>query len=134
PVLPLSSADAMGRFLARRLLTAVPVALGVVTLVFALVHLIPGDPVDAMLGETALPAQRAELRRALGLDEPIVVQYGRFLGGLVRGDLGQSFRQTRPVRELVLERYPATFQLTLAAMAVALVIALPVGMLAAVRP
>ncbi len=124
----------MRAFIARRLLTAVPVVFGVVTLVFCLIHLVPGDPVDAMLGETALPAQRQDLREALGLDRPLGEQYLRFLGGLARGDLGTSYRYSTPVRDLVVERYPATVQLTLAAMLVAIAIALPAGVLAAVRP
>ena len=124
----------MRAFLARRLLTAVPVVLGVVTLVFLLIHLVPGDPVDAMLGEQALPADRVALRRALGLDRPLHVQYARFLGGVVRGDLGTSFRHSRPVTELLAERYPATAQLTAVAIAVALAIALPAGILSAMRP
>ena len=124
----------MRGFVVRRLLTAVPVVFGVVTLVFCLIHLVPGDPVEAMLGETAMPAQREELRRALGLDEPLARQYLSFLGGLVRGDLGESYRRSLPVRSLVLERYPATVQLTLAAMGVAILVALPTGILAAVRP
>ncbi|MBK7973675.1 MAG: ABC transporter permease [Deltaproteobacteria bacterium] len=123
----------MRSFILRRLATSVPVVLGVVTLVFALIHLVPGDPVDAMLGESALPAQREELRHALGLDRPILVQYAHFLGGLVRGDLGTSFRRATPVTALLAQRYPATAQLTLAAMAVATLVALPLGVLAALR-
>ena len=94
----------MRAFLVRRLLAAIPVVWGVVTLVFFLIHLVPGDPVDAMLGEQALPAQREELRHALGLDQPIGVQYVRFLSGLARGDLGTSIRRPRPVTQPVLER------------------------------
>ncbi len=123
----------MRSFILRRLATSIPVIAGVVTLVFALIHLVPGDPVDAMLGETALPAQRDELRKALGLDRPILVQYGHFVSGLVRGDLGTSFRRATPVSELLAERYPATFQLTLAAMLVATLVALPLGVLAALH-
>ncbi|MFN7950116.1 MAG: nickel ABC transporter permease [bacterium] len=123
----------MRSFVLRRLATSIPVVVGVVTLVFALIHLVPGDPVDAMLGETAMPAQRDELRKALGLDRPILVQYAHFVGGLARGDLGTSFRRATPVSELLAERYPATFQLTLAAMIVATLVAMPLGVLAALR-
>jgi len=109
------------------------VVLGVVTLVFALLHLVPGDPVEAMLGETAMPAQREELRHALGLDRPLWVQYLRFLGGLAHGDLGTSIRRSMPVSALLVQRYPATFQLTLASMLVATLVAIPLGVLAALR-
>ena len=81
----------MGRFLARRLVLTIPVLLGVATLVFSLIHLIPGDPAQAMLGEAAPQADVEELRRQLGLDRPLVEQYALFLGGLV-GDLGTSLR------------------------------------------
>jgi peptide/nickel transport system permease protein len=117
----------------RRVLTLVPTILGVVTLVFFLIHLIPGDPVEVMLGETASTADLAQLRSDLGLDRPLTEQYGSFLLGLVRGDLGQSFFYRRPVRVVLLEKLPATLELAGAAMILALVIALPLGVIAAVR-
>ena len=82
----------MTRFLARRLALTVPVLLGVATLVFSLIHLIPGDPAQAMLGEAAPQADVQELRHRLGLDRPLFEQYAIFLRGLVRGDLGTSLR------------------------------------------
>jgi peptide/nickel transport system permease protein len=122
----------MLNYLARRLLLTVPVLLGVATLVFALIHFIPGDPAQAMLGEGAAPEDVAQLRERLGLDRPLLVQYGSFLGGAVRGDLGVSLRNDQPVARQILERMPATAELAFASMAVAVVFALPLGIVAAV--
>ena len=123
----------MGRFLARRLVLTIPVLLGVATLVFSLIHLIPGDPAQAMLGEAAPQADVEELRRQLGLDRPLLEQYGAFLRGLVRGDLGTSLRTGMPVTEQIVERMPATFELAAAAMFVAIAFSMPLGIAAAVR-
>jgi peptide/nickel transport system permease protein len=120
------------RFLARRLVLTVPVLLGVATLVFSLIHFIPGDPALAMLGETAAPEDVAELRTRLGLDRPLLEQYGSFLGGVVQGDLGTSLRTSQPVTEAILERLPATFELAAAAMLAAICFSLPLGIVAAV--
>lgn len=109
------------------------VMLGVCTLVFLLTHLIPGDPVTAMLGETARPADQEALRHALGLDLPIATQYGRYLSGLLQLDLGRSFQDQRPVAEILGERLPATLQLAAAALLLALLLAVPLGLLAARR-
>ncbi len=122
----------MPRFLLRRFLLAVPVLLGVATLVFSLIHLIPGDPAVAMLGEGADPEQVERLRRELGLDRPLPEQYGRYVTGLLRGDLGTSLRTMQPVTEVIGERVPATIELALVAMAVAISIAIPLGVVAAV--
>ncbi|BCS33620.1 peptide ABC transporter permease [Luteitalea sp. TBR-22] len=123
----------MLRFLVRRLLLTIPVLLGVATMVFALIHLVPGDPAVSMLGEAATPADVAALRGKLGLDDPLPVQYGRFLSDAVRGRLGQSLRTGRPVTTELSEKLGATVLLAVTAMAVALVVALPLGILAAVR-
>lgn len=123
----------MLRFFVRRLLLTIPVVLGVATLVFALIHLVPGDPVQAMLGESASPAEMTELRARLGLDRPLLAQYGRFLRGLTRGDLGTSLRTNQPVAAAIAERLPATFELAMAAMTLAVLFAIPLGILAAVR-
>jgi ABC-type dipeptide/oligopeptide/nickel transport system permease component len=125
--------DRVWRYLARRLLLTIPVLLGVATLVFALIHVIPGDPARAMLGEIASDADVAQLRHTLGLDRPLVTQYAMFVGGLMRADLGTSLRTGAPVAAQILERLPATFELAAAAIAAALVLAIPLGILAAVR-
>jgi peptide/nickel transport system permease protein len=122
----------MHRYLVRRLLLTIPVLLGVATLVFSLIHFIPGDPAQAMLGEGAAPEDVAQLRERLGLDRPLLVQYGSFLGGLARGDLGVSLRNDQPVLQQIVERMPATAELAFASMAVAVLIALPLGIVAAV--
>lgn len=118
-------------FLLRRLLWTLPVLLGVLTLVFFLLHLVPGDPVDVMLGESALPADREQMRAQLGLDRPIAVQYVVYLRNALSGDLGTSFTSRRAVMAEIAERLPATLELMLGAMAVAFAIALPLGVLAA---
>lgn len=117
----------------RRLLLLPVTLLGVVVLVFAFLHLVPGDPVDVMLGEAAAPGDRQALRHALGLDQPLALQLLRFLGGVVRGDLGWSIAFRAPVRELVAARWPATLELAAAAFVLALALAIPAGILAAVR-
>lgn len=122
----------MHRYLIRRVLLTIPVLVGVATLVFSLIHFIPGDPAQAMLGEGAAPEDVAQLRARLGLDRPLLVQYGSFLAGLVRGDLGVSLRNDQPVLQQILERMPATAELAFASMAVAVLIALPLGIIAAV--
>lgn len=121
----------MLKHLLARLGAALVVVLGVCTLVFLLIHLVPGDPVEAMLGENAQPADREAMRRALGLDRPLAKQYLDYLGGLARLELGTSFQDRRPVAAILAERLPATLELTLAALALALALALPLGILAA---
>jgi len=118
-------------YVLRRLAALVPTALGVATVVFLLLHAIPGDPVEIMLGESASATDRVELRRHLGLDRPVLDQYAGFLGGLARGDLGVSIQGGRPVESMIAERYPATLALTLAAVAVAVAIGLPAGLASA---
>jgi ABC-type dipeptide/oligopeptide/nickel transport system permease component len=123
--------DAVLRYVARRLALTIPVLLGVATLVFALIHLIPGDPAQAMLGEGAPQADVDALRRQLGLDRPLAEQYVDYLAGLARGDLGTSLRTGTAVSAQIAERIPATFELAFAAMFVALLLALPLGIAAA---
>jgi peptide/nickel transport system permease protein len=122
----------MVRYLIRRLLLTIPVLIGVATLVFALIHLVPGDPAQSMLGDSAAPEDVARLRQSLGLDDPLLVQYKSFLTGLVKGDLGRSFRYGTPVTSEIRSRLLRTLQLAVAAMAVAIVFALPLGIIAAV--
>jgi peptide/nickel transport system permease protein len=110
-----------------------PLALVVCALVFSLIHLIPGDPVEIMLGDGAQPAEVDALRRELGLDRPLGAQFLDYFGGLLRLDLGESLRFRQPVVRLLLAHYPATLELALASMAASLLIALPLGILAALR-
>ena len=122
----------MLRYLVRRLLLTIPVLLGVATLVFALIHLVPGDPAQAMLGEGAAPEELVKLRHSLGLDQPLLAQYKSFLSGIARGDLGTSFRYNTPVTSQIREKLPNTAKLAVAAMVLAIVFAIPLGILAAV--
>lgn len=123
----------MPNFILSRLISTLIVVLGVSTLVFGLIHMVPGDPVEIMLGESAKPADREALRAALGLNLPLHTQYVNFLEGLVHLDLGESLHSKRPVAEVLAERIPATVELALASLVVALVIALPLGVIAAVK-
>jgi ABC-type dipeptide/oligopeptide/nickel transport system permease component len=119
-------------YITRRLVLTVPVLFGVATLVFSLIHLVPGDPAQAMLGDGASPDDIAQLRTRLGLDRPLTEQYARYLRGLARGDLGTSLRTQQPVTTQIAERLPATAELASAAMLVAVALALPLGLIAAV--
>lgn len=123
----------MKRYFLYRLVLLLPTLLGVLTLVFLLIHLIPGDPVEVMLGETASPADREELRQSLGLNRPLAAQYRTFLTDLAAGDLGRSLYERASVAAIVSARYPATLQLALCAMIAAVVISFPLATLAAVR-
>jgi peptide/nickel transport system permease protein len=119
------------RYLLQRLLLLLPTLLGALTLVFLLIHLIPGDPVEVMLGETATAADKEDLRRSLGLDRPLAAQYGSFLTGLLSGDLGRSLSEQIGVADLIRTRVPATIELTLCAMTVALALSFILALLAA---
>ncbi len=124
----------MIRYLLRRLGALVPVAIGVATLTFAMIHLVPGDPVVAMLGETAAPSDITGMRHRLGLDRPLGEQYLDFLRGLARGDLGESISYHRSVTSLIAERFPATLELTIAGLIGGLLIAFPLGIIAGAKP
>lgn len=123
----------MTGYLIRRLLQALPIALIVATLVFSLIHLIPGDPVAIMLGDGAQAADIVQMRENLGLDRPLWEQYVDFLTGIFRGDLGKSIASGEPVLDVVWDHYPATLELAFAGMLVALLIALPLGVAAALN-
>ncbi len=118
----------------RRIAALLPVALGVATLTFALIHLVPGDPVITMLGESAAPADVEGLRHQLGLDRPLGAQYLSFLAGIARGELGKSITTGVPVATLIRERFPATLELAGAGLIVAIAIALPLGVIAGANP
>ena len=124
----------MTRYFLHRLGSVVPVAIGVATLTFAMIHLVPGDPVIAMLGETAAPNDIAGLRHALGLDRPLGEQYLDFLGGLTRCHLGDSITYHRSVARLIVERFPATLELTIAGLLVGVLIAFPLGIISGAKP
>jgi ABC-type dipeptide/oligopeptide/nickel transport system permease component len=121
----------MIRYLGLRLLLALPAVWLILTMVFLLAHIVPGDPVQQMLGEGARAVDVQQLRHALGLDLPVPVQYGRYLAGVVRGDLGESIRFQQPVARVVLSRYPATLELSLFALLVCAAIGIPAGLFAA---
>jgi peptide/nickel transport system permease protein len=123
----------MLRYIARRLLSLLPVLLGITLLVFAFLHLIPGDPATVMLGERSNPAQVAALREQLGLNEPLPLQYLAFLGNLLRLDFGNSIISGISVGQELRNRWPASFELSVAAMLFAVVIGVPAGIAAAVR-
>ena len=122
----------MLRYLVRRLLLVIPVLLGVATLVFSLIHIIPGDPAQTILGDTGSQEEVEVLRQQLGLDRPIIEQYLTFLGGFVQGDLGTSLRTNQSVTVMIAERIPATLELALASMICAVMFAIPLGVVAAV--
>jgi len=123
----------MAAFLLRRLVLTIPVVWLVVTLVFGLIHIVPGDPVAQMLGEGAPQPEIQRLRHDLGLDRPILDQYKAYVVGLLKGDLGVSFRNQEPVAQSIALRYPATIELTIAAIVVSLVLAIPAGVIGAVK-
>jgi ABC-type dipeptide/oligopeptide/nickel transport system permease component len=116
-----------------RLLLIVPSVWLILTMIFLLIHIVPGDPVTQMLGPDAQSADVERFRHDLGLDLPIRVQYAHYLAGLARGNWGQSYRFRAPVFGLIFERYPATLELSLAALAVCLGIAIPAGVFSASR-
>lgn len=110
-----------------------PTLLGVVTLVFAFLHMVPGDPVDVMLGETASATDKASLRAEMGLDLPLASQYANYLASVAKGDLGRSFSYRKPVTELILARLPATAFLAFSALIAAIAVAVPLGVYTAVK-
>lgn len=124
----------MLRFLAKRLLLLVPILFGVVTVTFLLMYVVPGDPVLALVGERYDEETIEEMRKELGLDKPLAVQYVEYLGRLARFDLGRSFLTRRPVTEAILERFPRTLALALSAMAIAVFFGVLIGLAAARFP
>ena len=123
----------MLRFLLSRLLSTLVVVFGVAFLVFLLIHLVPGDPVDMMLGENAQMADRAALREALGLNQPLGVQLLSYFGNLLHGDLGYSLHSRIPVSSLLAERIPATVELAIVSLLLACALAFPLGIVAALN-
>ena len=125
----------MKRYILSRLAQVVPVILGVSMLVFLMIHMIPGDAVDVFMGTQVAPteAQVEALRRLLGLDQPVHVQYWSWLTGAAQGDLGVSLRTARPVSDEILARFPVTLQLAVMTISIAVLIGIPLGVLSAVR-
>lgn len=123
----------MGTFILRRLVLLIPIMLGLTVLVFLFIRLLPGDPAGAILGERATPESIERVRTALGLDRPLIEQYWEYVSGLARLDLGTSFITNRDVTDDFLQRFPATIELTAAAMLFALTLGIPLGMLTAKR-
>lgn len=124
----------MSVYLLQRMLMVVPVLLGLTILVFSLIHLVPGDPAEAMLGEAAVSREAIEnMREQLGLNRPLHVQYFGYLGGLLQGDMGSSFLARRPVAEMISRVLPSTLYLTFAGLGVALVLGALLGIVAAVN-
>jgi peptide/nickel transport system permease protein len=121
----------MIRYISIRLLFALPALWLILTMVFLLAHIVPGDPVAQMLGEGARAEDLTQLRHALGLDLPLPIQYGRYLSGVLHGNLGESFRFQQPVLKVVAEHYPATLELAAVALLICALIGIPAGVLAA---
>jgi ABC-type dipeptide/oligopeptide/nickel transport system permease component len=121
----------MIRYISIRLLFALPALWLILTMVFLLAHIVPGDPVAQMLGDGARAEDLTQLRHTLGLDLPLPVQYGHYLSGVLHGNLGESFRFQQPVLKVVAEHYPATLELAIVALLVCALIGIPAGVLAA---
>ncbi|TWT14532.1 ABC transporter permease [Planomicrobium sp. CPCC 101079] len=121
------------QFVAKRLLLMIPILIGISILTFAISNTIPGDPARLILGPKATPEGLEELREEMGLNDPLYVQYGRYMGGIVQGDLGESTYSQRPVLNDLLRYTPATFELTMFAMVVTLLIGIPFGVISASR-
>ncbi|GAB1469848.1 ABC transporter permease [Chloroflexota bacterium] len=120
-------------YILRRILLSIPVLFGILFATFALARLIPGDPCRAMLGEKATKVVCDEFNHRHGLDKPIPVQFGVYVGEIVRGDFGNSFRFSKPITELLMERLPTTFELSVAALLFSVFVGIPLGVIAAVH-
>ncbi|WP_210483864.1 nickel ABC transporter permease [Microvirga antarctica] len=127
----------MSRYLLSRVMQLIPVLFIISLVVFAIMHVLPGDPAELMLagaeGGAITPERLMELKEQMGLNDPLVVQFGRFIGGALVGDLGESIRFRTPVTELILDRFGSTIALSLGGLFISLAVGLPLGMLAAVR-
>jgi peptide/nickel transport system permease protein len=120
------------QYILRRLLQMIPITFGILTLVFSLIHLIPGDPAVQIAGENARPEDVQQVRKALGLDQPLWSQYVTYVTHVIRGDLGRSFQTNEAVTKQIAQRYPATMQLAFGSMLVALIVAFPLGIISAI--
>jgi peptide/nickel transport system permease protein len=123
----------MFMYIARRLIYAIPVLIGILIVTFLLARLIPGDPCTAILGEKATPEACERYNKEHGLDKPIVVQFGVYMGDVLQGDFGASIRFSRPVTQILVERMPTTIELTMLALLLAVLVGVPLGVISAVR-
>ena len=117
----------MGRFILNRFLSLIPTVLGISVLVFLMIQMIPGDPAEMMLGERASEQSLKELRQQLGLDQPLYVQYGLFMSRLIRGDMGRTLKTNEKVTTEIKARFPATIELSIAAIIIATIIGMLAG-------
>lgn len=123
----------MAKYIIRRLIAMIPVVIGITFLVFMIMQLAPGDPVRMILGDSAEPEAIEAMREEMGLNDPVLVQYGRYMVDLLHGDMGTSYTNQRPVAQEVFSRVPATFELALVSAVVSILIAIPLGVIAAVK-
>ncbi|MBR5284023.1 MAG: ABC transporter permease [Clostridia bacterium] len=123
----------MWKFIAKRLVAMVPVLLGVTLVIYLIMSMAPGDPAKVILGEQATPEQIAELREEMGLNDPVLVQYARYIFKLVQGDMGNSYNSGLKCNVEIFARFPNTLRLTICAISLAVILALPIGILAAVK-
>lgn len=117
----------------KRLTSLLPVIIGVLCLTFALLHMVPGDPVDVMLGESASPADRESLKVQLGLDQPLYMQFGQYVSNILKGDFGVSIHTQTPIMQLLAQAYPATLILAFTALSIGLLIGIPLGIWSALK-
>ncbi|SHH84182.1 peptide/nickel transport system permease protein [Caloranaerobacter azorensis DSM 13643] len=123
----------MHKYILHRLLLLIPVILGVTFIVYSIMYLTPGDPAQIILGESAPPEKVEQLREEMGLNDPFIVQYFRFIKNGLKGDFGRSYSTRRPVFEEIFARFPATLKLTIAGVLVAIIIGIPVGIISATK-
>jgi ABC-type dipeptide/oligopeptide/nickel transport system permease component len=123
----------MSQYIIKRVLTAIPTAIGALTFIFFTMRILPGDPAVALLGEAATPEALADMRQMLGLDKPLIVQYGTYLWGAIQGDFGRSIATNYPVTSYIRRMFPYTFLLALSGIGVAIFIGVPIGVLSSLR-
>jgi ABC-type dipeptide/oligopeptide/nickel transport system permease component len=123
----------MLKYIIKKIISMIPVLIGLTIIIFLILHLSPGDPVDLIVGPNATPEVYENIRRDLGLDKPLLTQYLVFVGNLLKGDLGNSILQRRPVLDMIIQRFPVTLEVGVWALLLSFLIAIPIGILAAVN-
>lgn len=123
----------MSKYIIKRIMMLIPIIIGVSFMVFFILSLTPGDPATIILGEEATPERVEQLREEMGLNDPLLVQYGRYMLNMIKGDMGKSYATGRDVFTEIIARYPATFRLTFYSMIVAIIIAIPIGIISATK-